>query len=260
MTKRWATMTFIGLLSAACAGSATAVPPPRVSPPPPPALIIPASGPVPVMRERGGAIPGSADRACLRTLEKRKLLFVPLSSVRGVRTPVVITGPIGGVNLLARAGRPPVMDCSLARALGEVAPVFRKLHVTALAFSGAYEYRARRGTQKLSEHAHGLAIDVHAIETTTGRFEVTSDYPRNSRRWESAEPGAGALDRCVGNPARNGARTLRSLACRLKLHPAFRVVLTPDDNADHHDHLHIETFPGDQRREPPSPRLLVRNS
>jgi hypothetical protein len=29
----------------------------------------------------------------------------------------------------------------------------------------------------------------------------------------------------------------------LKLHTEFRVVVTPDDDSDHRDHLHLEVFP-----------------
>jgi hypothetical protein len=196
----------------------------------------------------------SSDRDCLRALERRRILFVPLDPIRGVRTPVVIVGPIRGVNLLPRAGRPAVMDCQLAQALTDAAPIFRQLHVTGLSFSGAYDYRRRRGSSDLSAHAHGLAIDVHAVETTAGTFQVERDYPPDARRWREVDAagGPGALRDCVGTPANLAGRVLRTLACRLKLHRDFRVILTPDDNADHHDHLHIETYPPE--RVPP-PRL-----
>jgi hypothetical protein len=168
-----------------------------------------------------------------------------------VRTPVVIVGPIRGVNLLPRAGRPAVMDCQLAQALTDAAPLFRDLQVTGLSFSGAYDYRRRRGSQKLSAHAHGLAIDVHRVDTKAGSFEVARDYARDARGWREIGPGADAtaLRRCVGTPATPGGRVLRTLACRFKAHRDFRVILTPDDNADHHDHLHIEAYPG-----PPMPQ------
>jgi len=32
------------------------------------------------------------------------------------------------------------------------------------------------------------------------------------------------------------------LACSLAQHGAYRVILTPDDNYDHRNHFHIETY------------------
>jgi hypothetical protein len=260
----------VGMMVGGCAGTAAADPVRSVGPLPAVSILKrsdpyevrssrrpPRPSPVPALRPRRAAGPvASSDGDCLRALERRRILFVPLGPVRGVRTPVVIVGPIRGVNLLPRAGRPAVMDCQLAQALTDAAPIFQQLHVTGLSFSGAYDYRKRRGSSDLSAHAHGLAIDVHVVETTAGTFEVERDYPRDARRWREGERGAGPwpLRDCLGEPASRGGRVLRTLACRLKSHPDFRVVLTPDDNADHHDHLHIETYPGPYVAPPrPSP-------
>jgi hypothetical protein len=200
------------------------------------------------------AAPRGADRGCLRALERGRVPFVSLGEVRGVRTPVVIAGPIRGIRLLPRAGRPPLMDCELARALVTMGPTLRKLRVTGLSFSGAYDYRTRRDSSKLSAHAAGLAIDVHALQTTSGAIDVARDYARNQRRWRDLRPGPGALTRCVGGQSRRGGRLLRRLACSLKLDDGIRVILTPDDNADHRDHLHIETYPAHPRPRIAAPR------
>jgi hypothetical protein len=109
------------------------------------------------------------------------------------------------------------MDCALALALADAAPLFRAARVTGLSFSAAYDYRTVRGGTQLSEHAHGLAIDVHAFETTTGRLDVQRDFLR--------DPG----------------RTLHMLTSGLQRHPSFRLILTPDDNQDHYNHFHIES-------------------
>jgi hypothetical protein len=161
-----------------------------------------------------------ANRACLRSLSELSVPFVVARPVRGLRTPVEIMGPIKGVGLVPRAARLPLMDCELARALAEVAPVLRQQGIIGLVFSGAYDYRTRRGSARLSAHAHGLAIDVHAISTRRGQLlDVAQDWPR-----------------------------LRTLADRLRQHPSVRYVITPDDNDDHHDHLHIEAYPGRPER------------
>jgi hypothetical protein len=213
---------------------------------------IPASStrdrPLPPLPARvAAALPPGADRECLRELVDAGVPFVTFGSLRGVRTPVQIVGPIRGIRLLSPVKRPAFMDCQLARALTEAAPLFRRLHVTGLTFSGAYDYRPRRGSHQLSEHAHGLAIDVHVIETAEGSLDVERDFPRDAGRWRATAGDAGALPACVGDPALPAGRALRRLACSLRLQSALRLILTPDDNHDHRNHFHIESYPDRER-------------
>jgi hypothetical protein len=189
------------------------------------------------------AVP-AADQDCLDLLDRWQVPYLPVGKLRGVRTPIEIIGPIGGVRLVRRAGRAPQMDCELARALAETVPLFRELGVTGLSFSGAYDYRVRRGSTQLSAHAHGLAIDVHAFETASGSIDVSNEFPLAPARWRAWEHRPEQLGACVGRPGRPVRLLLRTLACRLAVHPAYRVILTPDDNADHWNHLHLEAFPG----------------
>jgi len=185
----------------------------------------------------------AADRACLRALANARVPFVELPALRGVRTPIEMFGPIGGVELVPRAGRAAVMDCQLARALVETAPLLRDLRVDGLAFSGAYDYRLRHHARKLSEHAHGLAIDVHAIRTAAGWLEVERDFARDPGGWRPPRAGSDTLASCVGAPVLPAGRFLRTVACALALHPAFHRVLTPDFDGDHYNHFHLEAYP-----------------
>jgi hypothetical protein len=185
----------------------------------------------------------AGDRFCLDWLRQRGVPYVEAGQIKGVRTPVEIVGPIDGIALRPRAGRAPVMDCELARALVEAVPVLHELDVRTLSFSGAYDYRRIRGKSHLSAHAHGLAIDVHGFETARGPIEVSRDYPPDPGRWRSRDRRL-VLDDCVGHPSRSMGLLVRTLACRLASHPAFRHVITPDDNADHWNHLHLEAYPG----------------
>ncbi len=210
-----------------CAGQNAATPTP---PPLPAAAVIAAPTKEP-------------DPQCLRELREQQVPFLLAASTRGIRTPVQITGDIHGLRLTPRAGRPPLMDCELARALAEAAPIFHSVGLTQLFFSGAYDYRTRRESAQLSAHAFGLAIDVHTLSGTAGVFSIKRDFPAGSGRWRGLSVREGDLDGCVGHPSTADARRLRTLACQLKHHSAFRVVLTPDDNADHRDHLHLEAFP-----------------
>ena len=100
-------------------------------------------------------------------------------------------GPLRLVILDRRAGGVmPVMDCELGRALLDAAAVFVNEGVRDLFFSGIYEYRPRRHSKKLSEHAHGLAIDVHQFGTADGRiFDVAARLRAGRRRLGRARSG-----------------------------------------------------------------------
>ena len=181
-----------------------------------------------------------ADEACLRELDAQAVAYKRVPLAGGMRTPIEIAGPIDGITLVARGRRSAVMDCVLARALVQAGAVFKELGITTLAFSAAFDHRTRRGSNEASAHAYGLAIDVHVIGGSFGQYDVRQHFERGVGAWRGLRKQPGALDACVGQPATNEGRVLRQLACRLKLHPAFRVIVTPDDNADHQDHLHLE--------------------
>ena len=132
------------------------------------------------------------------------------------------------------------MDCVLARALVQARDIFQELGITGLAFSAAFDQRTRRGSSELSAHAYGLAIDVHVVRGSFGEYDVRQRFERGVGLWRGLRKDPGQMDACVGQPATKEGRALRLLACRLKLHRAFRVIVTPDDDPDHQDHLHIE--------------------
>jgi len=182
------------------------------------------------------------DALCLQWLQEHGVAFQPVE-LDEVRTPIEVRGPLGAVELVPRAGRAAQMDCSLAQALAEASPIFAELGVRKLSFSGAYDRRMRRHAPRLSQHAFGLAIDVHGLETDTGHLEITRDFEAGTGAWRNLGAGPGALEACIGAPRTDKGRALRNLVCRLKLHSAFRAIATPDDDADHRDHLHLETFP-----------------
>ncbi len=183
-----------------------------------------------------------ADSGCLRFLEESHVAFRFAPQAGLIRTPVEPLGPVAGVRLVPRVGRAPVMDCELLRALVEAGPVFADAGITELQFSGAYDYRTRRGSAKLSAHAYGLAIDAHAFRGPAGTLDVTHDFEAGAGTWVGLVPREGEIDACIGQPTTDAGRRLRTLVCRLKHHSAFRVIVTPDDNADHRDHLHLEAF------------------
>ncbi len=158
---------------------------------------------------------------CLERLRGTGVAFNLVSDKRGVETPIAIEGSIAGVRYWTLGAGPMVADCRLALALYKVAPELRALGISAMRFSGAYSYRMAR-VGRLSLHAYGLALDVHEV-TAYGKSYVVA------REFAKGLPNGCAAD----------APVLNRLACRLAQLRMFQELLTPDSNADHHDHLHL---------------------
>jgi hypothetical protein len=183
------------------------------------------------------------DQACLAVLRSRGVAFSEGPDLKGVRTPVTLDGSRFSPRLTPRGGRAPEMDCQLAVALANASRVFSSLGIDELEYSGAYDYRNRRRSNRLSAHAAGLAIDVHVFRGPARGYVVAGTFERRPARWRSLAPGPGALRTCVGNTRTPSGRLLRRIACGLRLHEGFRYVITPDDDLDHRDHFHIEADP-----------------
>lgn len=207
-------------------------PPPAFEPPsrPPPAFESPSRPPhrgpahqVPLISSTN--IPNG--EACLQMLPSLGIEYRPLDEERGVLTPIEVLGPIGGIRYHAGAGLPFICDCRLAVALAWASPILRQAGVTDLRYSGVYVYRMSR-VGRLSLHAYGLAIDLHEFTLAGTRLKVAHDYE------------AGMDDPCASS-----APTLNQVACRLKRLGLFKELLTPDYNADHHDHFHLGIAPLD---------------
>src|SRR4051812_28244505 len=54
---------------------------------------------------------GTGDALCLRWLAEHDVPFAAKPDLKEVRTPIEVRGMLGGVRLVPRAGRAPVMDC-----------------------------------------------------------------------------------------------------------------------------------------------------
>ena len=128
----------------------------------------------------------------------------------------------------AGLNQPAVMSCALASRLDE----FEREVVQPLAASelgrrvvrinhlGSFSCRAINGSSHLSQHALGRAIDIAGFRLSDGTtVSVKHDW---------SELGSKRL-------------FLRRLARRACSY--FSVVLTPDSNADHHDHIHLDIGP-----------------
>ena len=128
----------------------------------------------------------------------------------------------GGVDL----NRPAALSCDLALAFASfeyefiqpLAVRYLRQPVTRVWHAGTYHCRDIRGKAKgLSEHAKGRAIDLTGFDLADGTVINIG------RDWRAPGPKAEFL------------RALVKRACE-----RFDVVLTPDHDREHHDHLHLD--------------------
>jgi len=101
-----------------------------------------------------------------------------------------------------------------------VQPAARKYFnepVTEILHFGSYSCRNIRGSSATSEHAAANAFDISGFRLRSGKLISLK------QQWQGSQPPAEFL-----HEVRNGA-------CDY-----FNLVLSPDYNADHHDHLHVD--------------------
>ncbi len=101
-----------------------------------------------------------------------------------------------------------------------VQPAARKYFnepVTEILHFGSYSCRNIRGSSAASEHATANAFDISGFRLRSGK-RVTL-----KQQWQGSQPQAKFL------------REVRDGACDY-----FNLVLSPDYNADHNDHLHVD--------------------
>jgi len=141
----------------------------------------------------------------------------------------VIDAPVRAKGLGPALSPPATLGCGLAVRLIEfdravIQPEAKRRFgagvITILDF-GAYNCRAESsGRDRISQHGFGRAIDVAGFVMANGaRVLVERDWDDDSA--------AGAF-----------IHKIAEAACDY-----FSVVLTPDSNADHHNHLHLDVGP-----------------
>lgn len=172
-----------------------------------------------------GPLSADPSAACLAKLGSGGVVFEPLSDVKGPG----YCGVANGVRLagvVAAYDRPAILTCDMASTLqafdtGVLQPAAREVfgqEVRTIHHYGAYACRPRRGNAgRASEHAAGRAIDIAAFELRDGtRISVRRDW---------SDKGARGLF----------LRLVARRACGV-----FNLVLSPNYDRAHHDHLHLD--------------------
>ncbi len=216
----------------------------------------------------------SRDEA-VAALKERGAIFdeIPAASAPGVLAPVRLTSRLGGVFFhdqereSARVRSPfEILDARLALVLVDFAEILQKHGIDEVVHMSMYRPGVRARTpskkgapglrpaaraaapakapadlpsegQSTSRHPAGLAIDVGALVKKSGdRLVVARQF--------GGRIGSQTCGDKAPAPAVTEARELRSIVCEAAAARLFTFVLTPNYNAAHRDHFHMEIKAG----------------
>ncbi len=181
--------------------------------------------------------------SCEAELRSRRIDFARAEDTPGVRAPIRLKGPLHGVSIHSTLppavrvrSRSDLVDCRLALSLDDFASSLSERGIIEVLTLSAYRTRAERGcTPKYEgeQHCAALAVDVGSFRRRDGTvLDVERDFHgrvgtltcRNDAR---------------PTPETPSARELWDIACNAA-GKTFLVVLTPNWNAEHKNHLHLE--------------------
>lgn len=182
---------------------------------------------------------------CHGWLDLFGLDWEPGPALQGVSDPVVARTPIVGVEYryVANAeGRAELTaDCNLIRALAESAGILRRRGVVELADIGIYNYRCIGGgtppdcPSGVSQHAYATAIDIAGYTDAGGTFYSVNDD------WVIDPEGEAT---CAAPTEGERDQFLHEIICAQKAAGVWNIVLTPNYNAAHRNHFHVDLSPG----------------
>lgn len=144
--------------------------------------------------------------------------------------PVLLYGPVSGVGLESGSGSdaPVLVGCNTAVSIVGSAAVASMLGADTIIHYGTYNCRTIAGTSTLSEHGHARAIDIGGFVLSSGEtVSVLAD-------WEDG----------VADPVTPFGQMLRAFTDQIWGMGLWNIILTPEFNAAHDDHFHIDLTPG----------------
>ena len=172
---------------------------------------------------------GLSGRACLSRLAAEEVSYRSVGSPEASDSRCRVDTAVRVSRIDAALSRPATMSCAMADRLDEfdrevVQPLARSElghRVERIDHFGSFSCRANGSRpNRLSQHALGQAIDIAGFRLADGsRVSVEHDWSDSGEKGEFLH-------------------RLAAKACRY-----FSVVLTPDSNADHYNHLHLDIGP-----------------
>ncbi|MBX3248536.1 MAG: extensin family protein [Myxococcales bacterium] len=174
------------------------------------------------------------ERECHEALREKGVRFRAHSPPNAfVASPVEILGPIDGVWFrMLHEEDPFLVSCELALRLPELVASWKRHGVRGVEVMSSW-----RSHPYTSFHTMGLALDLPRFWTDEGWLSVLEHYEETPLRETCAGP----------DPRDPRARTLRRMACDMAESGLLSSVLTPNYNAGHRDHFHVDIRPDDPR-------------
>lgn len=179
------------------------------------------------------------ERECLRALRTAHIEFTPVAEAptTPVASPVQLARRVDGIAFHhMHPEQPVVLSCEMASKLPALIAILHQHGIRRVDVLSSY-----RDHPRPSFHTMGLALDMSNFYTRDETFSVEREFVVTPDHETCSAPA----------PAEPHAAELLRIACDLAESHAFSTVLTPNYNAGHRNHFHIDARPDD-------PRLFVR--
>jgi hypothetical protein len=184
--------------------------------------------------------------SCEAELARRGVPWRRVDEARGVLAPVRLAGPLHGVTF--HSGIPArervtspfeIVDCRLVLALDDFAAMLAPRNIVEVVHMSMYRPPSRRWPigKMGTRHDGALAIDAGTFVKQDGTKLVIEKDFHGRIGSSTCGPNAGP------DPATPAALELRDIVCDAADQHLFNVELTPDYNAPHRNHLHLEVTP-----------------
>jgi hypothetical protein len=179
--------------------------------------------------------------SCQQLLQQLNVGFAVGAAQPGVADPVRVFPPLNGVtfNNLLSPGAELYMDCRLALALHHVAGDLVARGIDTVDFLAIYNYRCIAGTGDppnctLSDHSFATAIDMASFSGGGTTYSVQDDWV--------IDPAPD--DTCTAATANPKDEFLHRIACGWHDAGLFKIILTPNYNANYRNHIHADLTRG----------------
>jgi hypothetical protein len=198
--------------------------------------LLPLGDPLTSRRAMATKYADLSPNACRAELRRRRISVGPARTAwAGITAPMRLTEPLHNVRFLTPGPKSVhgLLDCRLVLLLDELASVLEPAGVTTIYVDGFYRPKAHLpGKKALSQHAFGLAIDMHAFGTKGSRtLVVERDF--------AGQIGAPVCGPSAAiQPESKDSIDLRNIVCAMARAKAFHYLLTPNHDKAHANHVH----------------------
>jgi len=177
----------------------------------------------------------NATSACLEELDRLGVIWSPWNYSTQyadglactIDDPIRVASPINGVEYRYYSQSTPgtmAMACPLALALWELGDILADYEIDTVLHIGTFNCRKIGGSDSLSQHGLGLAIDIWGFEDVDGANYVLEQH------WEHD----------TDTPSSRKAQVIYEIGQRMHEERVFNIVLTPNYNTAHDNHFHVD--------------------